>query len=253
MLTILLAESALETIPNEIAHHSSVKSTVKRRNKKARYLILDGSLHHSAMRKLPDNNRRGRPDIIHTTLLSAFESILNLQGELRVLVHTYQNKLIRFDPQIRFPKNFNRYIGLMEQLFQSGRVPESLTEDSQEPLMRLEERQSLEKVVTDLRTKADENNEQIKVIVMSPEGRAVDARDYFQTASNAAENILCIIGGFPEGDYNADIKTLEPNDIISIYPGALKTWTVASEVLVSYRQGLKKNGDANPEPGGKTN
>jgi rRNA small subunit pseudouridine methyltransferase Nep1 len=75
------------------------------------------------MVNLVEKERQGRPDIIHLTLLGALGSPLNLEGLLRVYVHTYNNHIITFKPEIRLPRNFNRFIGLMEQLFEKRKVP----------------------------------------------------------------------------------------------------------------------------------
>lgn len=118
MLTIILAESELEKIPNQILSHPSVISHSKQFNKRPVNMILDASFHHSAMKNMPEGERRGRPDIVHISLLTALESILNKKGELKVVVHTRNNEAIYIDPETRLMKNYVRFIGLIEQLFE---------------------------------------------------------------------------------------------------------------------------------------
>jgi rRNA small subunit pseudouridine methyltransferase Nep1 len=235
MLTIILAESALEPIPEEIRSHPSVVANAKRRKKRSGLMILDGSLHHSAMKSLEDWSRRGRPDIVHAFLLTSMDSLLNLEGALKVLVHTRNDQLITFDSCVRLPKNYNRFVGLMEQLFDSGSVPAELPEDMERPLIELSDGKALPVVVKNLREEAESAGRDVKLTVMSDAGEAVNAGEFFRDTVRSGDEHICILGGFPEGGFRTELTELAPDRVISIYPEALETWTVASEVLVNYR------------------
>jgi len=78
----ILADSELEIIPPEIARLPAIRKDAERRGKRAEEMLLDSSLHHSAMRGLDQWERRGRPDIVHMSMLIANESILNREGML---------------------------------------------------------------------------------------------------------------------------------------------------------------------------
>jgi rRNA small subunit pseudouridine methyltransferase Nep1 len=234
MLTIILADSELELIPDEILRERSVTSHAKRRGKKARELLLDSSMHHTAMAAMPDKTRRGRPDMIHTTLLVALESVEYLDGGLRVFVHTRNDMLMRFDPAIRLPKNYNRFVGLIEQLFATGQVPRECAE-GQAPLITMEKNKTLGSIVKELLSEASEENAKLKTVVFSDSGEQKDLRTFFSTAVDKDDDLLCIIGGFPEGDFISAISEIESDGIISIYPETLKAWTVAAEIIVNYR------------------
>ncbi|MEO2151558.1 MAG: 16S rRNA methyltransferase, partial [Thermococcus sp.] len=86
MLHLVIADSELELVPESIADHPAVVNYARRRGKKPEEVILEGSYHHAALRKLEDGERRGRPDIVHICLLNALESIANKEGKLRVYV-----------------------------------------------------------------------------------------------------------------------------------------------------------------------
>src|SRR4030042_2871445 len=122
MLTIVLAESKLELIPNDILSHPAIASYAKQRNKKPKNLILDSSFHHSAMKDLPEGNRRGRPDIVHIFLLNSLESILNKKEKLKIIVHTRNNEAIFIDSKTRIMRSYSRFIGLFEQLFEKRKI-----------------------------------------------------------------------------------------------------------------------------------
>ncbi|HKZ99119.1 MAG TPA: hypothetical protein VJ326_05980 [Thermoplasmata archaeon] len=61
MLTLVLADAELELVPSEIAGHPAVHSSAKKRGRSPTSLLLDSSLHHPALRDMPEP-RRGPPD-----------------------------------------------------------------------------------------------------------------------------------------------------------------------------------------------
>ena len=62
MLSLIIAESALERIPAAITGHPSVTSTAKKFGKYPGRMMLDKSWHFGAMLSLNNKERRGRPD-----------------------------------------------------------------------------------------------------------------------------------------------------------------------------------------------
>jgi len=110
-----LADSELELIPKRIASLPAIRRDAERRKKKAEELLLDSSLHHSAMKGLKEWERRGRPDIVHISLLIANESILNRENMLDMVVHTRNNEAIKIDPEMKVIKNYNRFKGLSHE------------------------------------------------------------------------------------------------------------------------------------------
>ena len=70
MFTIILAESSLELIPPELSNHQSVLAYSKKFKKNISNTLLDNSWHFGAMKGLENEIKRGRPDIVHLTLLS---------------------------------------------------------------------------------------------------------------------------------------------------------------------------------------
>ena len=227
MLTIILAESELEKIPNQILSHPSVTSHSRQFNRRPTNMILDASFHHSAMKNIPEGERRGRPDIVHISLLTALESILNKKGELKVVVHTRNNEAIYFNPETRLMKSYIRFIGLMEQLFEK-----KIIAAEEKTLLELCENKTLEKLI-------DEEKHDF-VLCFSPDGKKVKLSNYFKGLKEKKhKNILCIIGGFPHGDFHNDISKYS-DDVISIYDETLTAWTVAGELLVNYENTFLK-------------
>ncbi len=223
MLTMLLADAEIERIPCEILNHSSVKRHAKRRGKKAEKLLLDSSIHHRALESMEDGERRGRPDVVHFFLLLCQDSILNQEGMLRTCIHTRNNQLIHVKPETRIPKNYNRFVGLMEDLFERGAVP------PKGALLSLEEGVDFAKAVKKIAPDT--------LLALSPDGDRMALPDYFGKIE-PGRKICCVIGGFTKGDFLSGVYELA-DDKISIYDGLLKVWTVVSEVLAAYNKNLK--------------
>jgi rRNA small subunit pseudouridine methyltransferase Nep1 len=221
MLHLILAESELELVPRKIARHPAIQSHARRRRKKPTEMLLDATYHHAAMKELPDGERRGRPDIVHISLLNALESILNREGHLRVYVHTRNDEVITVKPETRIPRNYNRFVGLMEKLFIERSVPKNLG------LLRME-RMTLDELLEGIAPDA--------TFIMHEGGRLVRGREFGEMLAEI-ENSAVIIGGFPHGDF----RRLPPGERVSIYHGPLMAWTVVNEVIVNLEAALESN------------
>jgi rRNA small subunit pseudouridine methyltransferase Nep1 len=221
MLTLVLAEAEVELMPAELSRHPAVIAHARLRRKQPTQILLDSNYHHAAMNNLPEGRRRGRPDITHLFLLTALESIVNKQGQLNIIVHTRDNAVITVNPETRIMRNYERFLGLMEKLFEKQVVP-----DEKQPLLSLRENISLTQVIE--QAQAD------VVITFSKDGTSVILPDYFSELKKQKKtHLLCIIGGFPSGQFHTDIKTITTG-VLSLYPEMLPAWTVASELLVNY-------------------
>jgi rRNA small subunit pseudouridine methyltransferase Nep1 len=219
MLTLVLADSELELVPEAIQGHGCCVSAARKRGKSPRQTLLDSTIHHPALDRLEDGGRRGRPDLVHFFLLTALDSIQNLEGGLRVVVHTRNGQVIRVRPDTRLPKNQNRFVSLMEQLLVRGQVP-----PQGEPLMSVEEG-TVEGILKEVRPE--------RTIVFSPRGKPVDLRRHLSRARG--KDVACVIGGFPDGDFTSPVYDLA-DETVSISPHELKVWAVAAEVLVNFRK-----------------
>ena len=221
MLTMILAEAELERIPSSILSHPAITANAKQRQRKPSKMILDASFHHNAMKKLVEWRRRGRPDITHLFLLVTLDSIANKKGEVKTIIHTRNNEVIYINRETRLIRHYPRFIGLIEQLFERKTIE---TEDK--ILLKLEENKDLRDIIEEI--KAD------KIIGFSMKGRRIKLPKYFSSIKEeGCKDILCIIGGFPSGDYHYNIKEMT-DDIISIYDDMLTAWITASEIIVNY-------------------
>ena len=177
MLRIVFVESSLETVPKSIAKHPAILSDAKRRKKKPTEMILDDSKHHTAMKDLDIREKRGRPDIIHQCLLLTLDSPIE---DLEVYVHTINDVMIWINRRTRLPRNYNRFIGLMEDLFKKKEI-----KANGETLLKIID-SNLEDVLKGFR-----------VVVMSERGEKKEV---------SLEGCAVCIGAFPHGDF--DEKTM---------------------------------------------
>lgn len=225
MLTIVIAEAELETIPRSVWNHPVITSYAKQHGKKPGMLLLDSNFHHNAMKKLNDWKRRGRPDIIHIVLLNLLESIVNKKNDLKIIIHTRNNEAIYIAPETRLMRNYTRFVGLFEQLFEKKKIQ---AEDK--TLLEVKENKYLEKII-------DEEKKDL-VLVFSANGKKVKLSNYFDNLKKKGhENILCVVGGFPHGDFHNDISE-KSDDTISIFNEELMAWSVVNEITVNYENSI---------------
>lgn len=123
---LVIAETALETIPEKVAYHKSVINESRRRGISPTNLLLDRSKHHSIMMTLDDNAKRGRPDIAYHILLDVTASPLYKFGIMKLFFHTVQDFVISLADNLRPPRSYDRYEGLMIKLFERGVVGDNL-------------------------------------------------------------------------------------------------------------------------------
>src|SRR5207302_10430999 len=124
MLTLILAESSIELVPNEITGHPAILKWAERKKKDPHQLILDQSYHHSAILRLGKSGiGRGRPDIVHFCLLLALGSPLNSDDQLNCFVHTRDDYVITIHLRDCLPRNSKPFTEHIAQLYQCSVVP----------------------------------------------------------------------------------------------------------------------------------
>ena len=141
MLSLILAESAVEIIPESIRDHPAVVSSSRRLGRSPASTLLDVSWHHAAMARLgADRRRRGRPDIAHSALLAATGTPLYAAGRLAVYVHTARDVAIRVGPGTRLPKSQLRFAGLVGGVLAGGGAGGAASADGEDGRPLLEAR-----------------------------------------------------------------------------------------------------------------
>lgn len=218
MLTLVFVEAALETVPERIWRHSSVKKQAERQGKSPSEILLDRALHHHAMQKLPKSEKRGRPDIVHMCLLNALGTPLNWQGNLSTYVHTGQGKLISVAPTVRLPRNYNRFIGLMEQLFSTGSIP-----PGEGNLLNIQET-SLKDLIRQVSPSV--------VVALSSHGVRTELSELCKSLVSGARPLV-MLGAYPHGPMEPETTALS-DSCISICDAVLDAWTVTARLIYQF-------------------
>lgn len=225
MLTLIIAESALETIPESLWNHPAIKKLSRIRQRPPSRILLDRSYHHTAMKNLENNEKRGRPDIVHFALLEALGSPLNKEKQLATYVHTIGNSTIQINSETRLPRNYNRFVSLMEQLFETHRIPPN---KNQKTLLTLKQ-QNLTQLI----------KEQIKPTHLLALTRAGKPRTLEDAISDLAktDKACVLIGGFPKEHFTKTVTGLA-DEAVCIDSEMLETWTVVSRTVYEFERAL---------------
>ena len=176
------------------------------------------------MLKLKGNSKRGRPDIIHFALMEALSTPLFKKGMLRVYVHTINDKLITIAENLRIPKSYFRFEGLMISLFRDKVVK------SDEGTVLLEISGGTLAGLLDI----------IKpgiVVGLSTTGVQDTAEN--AVTENLADDCVFVIGGFPRGHFSEN-TTRFLNLTYSISDMGLEAHVVIARILYECEKLLEK-------------
>lgn len=215
-LIIVLVECGLELIPKQIRNHPAVKKNLSSNIYSSQ--LLDNALHFSAMKKLENYEKRGRPDITHVCLLNALGSPLNKNGNLLLFIHTIHNKIFKFNPEIRIARNYNRFKGLIAKLLIDGSI-EIKNSKLIEPF-----KGNLKELIA--------NFENSEVYLFSSKGTLIDNyKELF--IEDISKNYFAIVGGFQKSSFSKEISALSEN-LISISQHPLDAWAAINRVISYY-------------------
>ncbi|MDE1844562.1 MAG: ribosome biogenesis protein [Thaumarchaeota archaeon] len=213
MLSLVIAESALELVPLGIQRHNSITASARRFNKKPSEILLDVSWHFAAMKGIKNEIKRGRPDLVHFSLLEACSIPLYFEDKLSVFVHTIDDKVISVGQNVRLPKSYHRFIGLVEKLYATKEIKEN-----NNTLLTLREMS-----FGDLIRKI--NPEQ--TIALSSKG----IKSTYQKLAEEINNNTClVIGGFSKGQFSDKNKEYF-DKTISVDKNPLEAHIIISRVL----------------------
>lgn len=222
MLNIVLLECGLELVPSELTSLKDIQQHASRRKKRPNELLLDQSLHGRAMTRLEDGERRGRPDIVYLCLMTLLETPLCKQGQLNVFLHLQDGRLVEVNPKVRLPRNYDRFIGLMEQLLVSGRVP-----PTGDALLRISNK-SLSQLIRTL----NEDNEEATFLAVEG-GRRVDTAELGRLLTMSSGPVVLGIGAFPHGDFSPEVQNLFKKRI-ELDTDVMMAWHVCAEIVWTY-------------------
>jgi rRNA small subunit pseudouridine methyltransferase Nep1 len=221
---LVIAETALETIPVETFRHSSFKK-IRNSGKKPTEILLDRTLHHFAIlsSNLKQDYKRARPDISHIILLTALATPLFKTNQLKVFVHTINNQVIKIGDNVRIPKSYARYEGLILDLIKNKKIV------SKDGTVLLE--------LSDNLTFSDLLQTYIKpdvIMGLSTNGIFKNVEDISKELFKF-KNPCIVIGGFPKGHFSEHIEShLEKKYSISTL--SLEAHIVVSRLIYEFEK-----------------
>jgi len=218
MLSLILAESSLELVPTELQNHPSVLSHSKKMQKNASKILLDNSWHFAAMKNIENEIKRGRPDLVHAALLSICASPLYLENKISVYIHTINNTVIRLRNQVRIPKSYHRFAGLMEQLFADKEIT-----INGKMLLELKEMDFGNLINLILPT---------EVVGFSTAG---DQSSFENIAKNLKKDGCIVIGGFQKGHFSDSVVS-KLDKISNVNTRSLESHIVIGRILYEYEK-----------------
>jgi rRNA small subunit pseudouridine methyltransferase Nep1 len=218
-LRVLVAGAEVELAPVEIAGHPAVRNAAQAQGRRPSEILLDQNLHGPAMARLDDGKRRGRPDILHYTLLTLLESPLAKEGRVEVAVHTRHGLLVRVRPGTRLPRGEARFQGLLAKVLREG------ASHDKEPLLWIEGEVTPAQA---LRAFAKG-----PVLRLDETGARTEPAEVAQKADGG--ELTVVLGGFPSGDFPAGWREAAP-EAVSIWPEPLSAWAVAAELAAAFRR-----------------
>jgi len=218
MISLILAESALELVPFELSNHPSVISHARKLGKYSSEILLDNSWHFAAMKGIENEIKRGRPDLVHFSILEATIIPLYLQNKMKFFVHTVDNKVISFGANVHIPKSYHRFEGVIEKLYREKKIIAN-----NDVLLEIKDKTFSELL--------DEINPS-KIIGFSTNG---SKNTYEKIAAEITDNTCIVIGGFQKG-HLSDLIENKITDLYSIGDESFEGHIVVARMLYEYEK-----------------
>jgi rRNA small subunit pseudouridine methyltransferase Nep1 len=218
LLSLVIAESALELIPLELQRHNSVTAYARKFGKKPSEILLDVSWHFASMRGIKNEIKRGRPDLVHFSLLEACSIPLYFENKMNVFVHTIDDKVISLGQNVRLPKSYHRFIGLVEKLYATKQIKEN--NNILLALKNMSFGDLIEKINPEY------------TIALSSKGIK---NSYQKLAEEIKDNTCLVIGGFSKGQFSDNIREYF-DKMVAVDKDPLEAHIIIARVLYEYEK-----------------
>lgn len=218
MLSLILAESSLEMIPKSLQTHPSVVSHANKLSKKPSELLLDNSWHFGAMKGIKNEMKRGRPDLVHFSILESTTIPLFIENKLKLYVHTIDDKVIYFGENVRIPKSYHRFSGLIERLY----VDKTVLFDNK-PLLEIKEK-SFSELIDEIKPSS--------IIGLSSKGKT---SSFEKLALDVSDDSCFVIGGFQKGHFSDSVQN-KIDQLFSVGIYSFEAHVVIARLLYEYEK-----------------
>ena len=218
MISLVLAESALELVPLELQNHPSVLSHAQKLGKNPSEILLDNSWHFAAMKGINNEIKRGRPDLVHFSILEATTIPLYLQNKIKIYIHTIDDRVIYIGENVHIPKSYHRFEGLIEKLF----LEKTIRSDTS-ILLEIKEK-SFSELINEIKPS--------KIIGFSTKG---ELRSFEKISCEISDNACIVIGGFQKGHFSESTKS-KINHLFSVDNLSYEAHVVIARILYEYEK-----------------
>jgi rRNA small subunit pseudouridine methyltransferase Nep1 len=228
LLNLIIADASIETIPNNLYRHHSLKK-IRLSGKKPHDILLDRSFHHFAMVSsgIENDHKRGRPDILHIALVNALATPLYRKNMMKIFIHTINNNVILVGDNVRIPKSYMRFEGLILNLFKNKN--KKIVSDDGQILLEIKSQMKIGYLIKEV-IKAD------TVVGFSTTGSYRNLGSIAMDLSQLA-NPCVVIGGFPKGYFSESVD-LCFNKKYSISDMGLESQVVISRLIYEYEKNV---------------
>ncbi|HXW03155.1 MAG TPA: ribosome biogenesis protein [Nitrosarchaeum sp.] len=218
MFSLILAESALETVPPELQDHPSVISHAQKLGKHPSEILLDNSWHFAAMKGINDEIKRGRPDLVHFSILEATTIPLYSQNKIKIYIHTIDDNVIYIGENVHIPKSYHRFEGLIEKLYL-----EKTIQSDKDVLLEIKKK-SFTELINEIKPS--------EIIGFSTKG---ELSSFEKISSQISDNSCIVIGGFQKGHFSASINN-KINRLFSVGNLSYEAHVVIARMLYEYEK-----------------
>ena len=218
MISIVLAESALELVPSELKHHSSVISHARKLGKLSSEILLDNSWHFAAMKGIRNELKRGRPDLVHFSILEATTIPLYLKNKMKLYIHTIDDKVIYFGQNVHVPKSYHRFAGVIEKLYKEKKITAN-----DETLLEIKNK-TFPELIDEIKPS--------KIIGFSTKGIQ---NSYENIAGQISDDSCLVFGGFQKGHFSDSIEK-QFAQMCSVGDESFEGHTVVARMLYEYEK-----------------
>ncbi len=218
MISLILAESSLELVPSELINHPSVISHANKLGKKPSEILLDNSWHFAAMKGIENELKRGRPDLVHFSILEATTIPLYLTNKMKLYVHTVDDKVISFGKNVHLPKSYHRFEGVIEKLYKEKKIT-----TNEGVLLEIKD-QTFSELLDEIKPS--------KVIGFSTKGKR---STYEKIVEEVVDDTCIVIGGFQKGHFSESVEN-KITDLYSLDDKAFEGHVVVARMLYEYEK-----------------
>lgn len=214
----------MELIPPELTTLKQIQKYASQRKKKPSEILLDQTYHGQAMTRIEGHEKRGRPDITFLSLLTILETPLCKEGFLTIHLHLRDGRIVQVNPEVRLPRNYDRFVGLFEQLLIKDQVPPDGV-----PLLKIIEK-DLPSLLCEITSKHEES-----LSILTKDGGIRTTMSELESVLPSTSDFPVIIGigAFPHGEFSKGISQLFTSHF-EFDREVMMAWHVCAEILWMY-------------------